>query len=279
MLRAAEGYLKERRVDAPRLSAEKLLAKVLRTTRLNLYLLHDRPLDDHERAGMRELTARRGRHEPLAYLLGEIEFHGHVLSVGPAVLIPRPETEGLVDLALERAPQGARVLELGTGSGAIAIALAKARADLSIVATDVSADAVEVAMANADRLGVLNQIRFLQGSWWEPLAAEPPFGLLVCNPPYVDPARDDLLAPDVRAHEPHLALFTAPSDPASCYRAIVAGAAGHLTDGAMLLFETGIEAAEPARAALAAVPAILEVELENDLAGLPRYLLARWAAG
>ena len=276
VLKAAEGYLKGRSVDAPRLCAERLLAKVLRTTRLHLYLLHDRPLDDEERARMREFTGRRGRHEPLAYLLGEAEFYGLALDVDPAVLIPRPETEGLVELVLECAPPAARIVELGTGSGAIAIALASKRPDLQIVATDASAAALEVAARNLKRHDLGARVRLMHGSWWEPLAQEPPFDLLVSNPPYVDPARDDLVAYDVKTFEPHEALFTRPHDPASCYRAIFAGMSAHLRASAMLLFETGIEAAEPAFAALSATPGVGAAELRRDLADLPRYLVARW---
>lgn len=276
VLKAAEGYLKDRGVDAPRLSAERMLAKVLGTSRLQLYLLHDRPLDDRERASMRDLTGRRGKHEPLAYLVGEIEFHGHLFGVGPAVLIPRPETETLVDLVVERAAPGARVVDLGTGSGAIAIAVAKARPDLEIVATDASAAALAVAAENVRRHEVQARVRLVAGSWWEPLVREAPFDVLVSNPPYVDPARDDLLARDVKDHEPHAALFTLPHDPASCYRAILAGVAGRLRQGAVLLFETGIEAAEPALAVLCGTAGVAAAELRQDLAGLPRYLLARW---
>jgi release factor glutamine methyltransferase len=277
VLRGAEGYLKSRGVDAPRLSAERLLGKALGVQRLQLYLLHDRPLDEPERATMRELTARRGRHEPLAYLLGSIEFHGRELLVDPDVLIPRPETEGLVDLAIAQAPAGARVVELGTGSGAIAIALALARPDVSVVATEISPGAMRIARENVAKLGLGERIRLVAGSWWEPVAGES-FDLLVSNPPYVDPARDDLLAPDVRAFEPRLALFSQPNDPASSYRAILAGAERSLRSGAVVLLETGVEAAAPALALLAAAPFLTQAELRRDLAGLPRYLLARVGA-
>ncbi len=275
VVRAAEHYLRQRGVDAPRLSAELLAAHVLGMTRLELYLAHDRPMSAPERDRLRPLVGGRGQSRPLAYLLGEWEFCGLRLEVNEAVLVPRPETEHLVELAVERAPHGGRCIEIGTGSGAIAVALAARRGDVAVVASEVSAAAAAVARRNVSRHGLTARVTVVEGSFWTPLAAHAPFDLLVSNPPYVDPARDDLLAPAVRRFEPHVALFTAPGDPASAYRAIVAGAAAHLAAGAWLLFETGVEAAAPALAVLSAAHFLEEVALAQDMAGLPRYLVAR----
>ena len=275
MLRAAERYLSEREVDAPRLSAELLLGEVLGLARLELYLAHDRPLGEDERARLRPLVAERGRGVPVAYLLGSWDFYGLSLEVSQDVLVPRPETERLAELAIERAPRGARCVDLGTGSGALAVALAVQRPDVTVVASDVSPAAVAVARRNLAAHAVDDRVDVVEGRDWEPLADRGRFGLLVCNPPYVDPARDDLVEAHVRQFEPHVALFTEPGDPCSAYRGILAGAEAYLESAAWLLLETGVEAAEPALELLRAAPFLGEVELEDDLAGIPRYLLAR----
>lgn len=274
VLRGAETWLERRGVDACKRSAELLLAHVLGMNRLQLYLAHDRPLDERERAAMRALLARRGEHEPVAHLLGSWSFRGLELAVSASVLVPRPETEELVDLALERARPNARVLDLGTGSGAIALALAAARRDLRVVATDVSQNALAVAAANVQRHALAARVELRCGSWWEPIAAGETFDLVVSNPPYIDPRASEQLAADVRAFEPPLALFTAPGDVASCYRAIAAGLAAHLAPGGSLLAETGVGASEPARAAFVAAACLANVQLVRDAAGIERFVIA-----
>ena len=244
-------------------------------SRLEVYLAHDRPLSDGERAALRALVARRGQQEPLAYVLGEWDFLGVSLEVGPAVLVPRPETEGLVELALERAPQGARCVDLGTGSGAIAVAMTAARGDLEFWAVELSRDALDVARRNAARCGVAERIHFAAGSFWEPLEDAMPFDMVVSNPPYVDPQRPDLLGEEVRRYEPAQALFTAPGDPASCYRNILSKVERGLNPGGWLILETGEAAAEQALELLERSPALGDPELRDDLQGTPRYLLAR----
>jgi release factor glutamine methyltransferase len=274
VLRAGEAWLEQRGVDAPRRSLELLLGKVLGLDRLRLYLAHDRPLAPEERTALRALVARRGRGEPVAYLLGSWSFRGLELEVSPAVLVPRPETEALVDLALQELPRDAAVVDLGTGSGALAIAIAAARPDVRVVATDQSRNALLVAARNVERHGLSARIELLAGDWWAACADAGPFDLLVSNPPYVDPARTDLLAPDVAQFEPPLALFAGRGDPASSYRAILAGIATHLRPGARLCCETGVEAAEPALAMFQAHAQLQDARLLPDLAGQPRYLLA-----
>ncbi|MBK8098260.1 MAG: peptide chain release factor N(5)-glutamine methyltransferase [Planctomycetes bacterium] len=275
VLRGAEAWLRGRGVEAPKRSAELLLCKVLGVDRMRLYLAHDRPLDPTERAAMRDLTARRGRHEPVAYLLGSWSFRGLELEVSPAVLIPRPETEELIDLALAVMPPGAQVVDLGTGSGAIAIALAAARPDLHVLATDVSRNALAIAQRNIARHGLEPRVQLAAGSWWAATVGHGPFDLVVGNPPYVDPALPELLAAEVRDHEPPLALFSDHGDGASCYRAIVAGLGTHLRPGGHLVLETGVGAASRALAVLQACPDLQDVELRQDLAGIDRFLLAR----
>lgn len=272
VLRATEQWLQQRAVEAPRRSAELLLGHVLSLGRLQLYLAHDRPLSDAERAAMRALVARRGNHEPVAYLLGEWAFRELSLQVTPAVLVPRPETEQLVDLALDRLPPNGRVVDFGTGSGAIAIAIKKARPDAVVLATDVSRNALAVARANAERHAA--SVAFAHGSWWQAVAAEPPFDLVVSNPPYIDPAHQELVGKGVAEFEPSLALFTPKDDPTACYRELLAGLDRGLRAGGQLVFETGAGAAEPALALLQAQPFLSDVALLPDFASLPRYLVA-----
>lgn len=277
VLRGASGWLAQRGVEAPQRSAELLLGKVLGKTRLELYLEHDRPLGPRERDAMRALVARRGAGEPVAHLLGSWSFRGLELRVGPDVLVPRPETEELVEVALAQLGAGATAIDLGTGSGAIAIALAAERPALRVVATDVSEAALAIARANAAAHGVAERIAFACGSWWQAVGDDARFDLVVSNPPYIDPAAPIGLAADVRRFEPALALFAAAGDPVSCYRAIVAGLATHLAPGGCFVAETGLGAADGARELFAAQPFLRDVELRPDLAGAPRFVVARRA--
>jgi release factor glutamine methyltransferase len=277
VLRGAEDWFARRGVEAPKRSAELLLGKVLGLPRLQLYLAHDRPLDPHERAAMRQLVARRGNGEPVAHLLGSWSFRGLELQVSPAVLIPRPETEELVELALALAPSAMAAIDLGTGSGAIAIALAKALPTASVVAVDASSDALRIAAANIAAHGLSPRIELLAGDFWEAVPAERRFDLVVSNPPYIDPHAPVGLADDVRRFEPALALFSAPGDPASCYRTIGEGLAARLLPGGWFVAETGGAAAEAALAWLRQQPFLTAVELRADLAGQPRFLLAQRA--
>jgi release factor glutamine methyltransferase len=275
VLRAAEGWFGQHGVDAPKRSAELLLGKVLGLDRLQLYLQHDRPLSDEERAAMRVLTQRRGKGEPVAHLLGSWSFRGLELEVSSAVLIPRPETEELVDLVLAAMPSGARVVDLGTGSGAIAIAIAKERPDVSVVAVDLSKNAIEVATRNVARHGVADRVQLRQGSWWGPCTADAPFDVLVSNPPYVDPAQPQFLAEDVRQFEPPLALFSENGDPGSCYRAICAEVGPRVVPGGFVAMETGAGASDAAFAELQNCESLCDVAMRKDLAGIDRFVVAR----
>lgn len=275
VLRGAETWLHKRGVDAPKRSAELLLGHVLSLSRLQLYLAHDRPMDERERAAMRVLLQRRGAGEPVAYLLGSWNFRGLELAVSPATLIPRPETEEVVGQALERLPPGGVALDLGAGSGAIALALAAARPDARVVAVDVSADALAVAARNVARHGLGERVALRHGAWWAPIADSEQFDLVVSNPPYIDPQRPDGLAADVAEHEPALALFSAPGDVLSCYRAIVAGLARHLRPGGWFVAETGVGASGPALALLSDQAFLADARLLPDLAGIGRVLVAQ----
>lgn len=250
----------------PPLEARMLLERVLEKTHAWLIAHADEAAGPEAEQAFAELAARRRQGEPIAYILGKREFYGLEFGVTPAVLIPRPETELLVELSFERIPRKAavRVLDLGTGSGAIAVALAKGRPQARVTAVDVDYAALSVARANAKRHGV--SVRFFCGDWFGALAGET-FDLIVSNPPYVAAGDPHLVMGDVR-FEPQRALVGG-ADGLDCIRAIVASAVAHLRPGAWLLFEHGYDQAEACRALLEA-HGYLEVQTWPDLAGIPR---------
>lgn len=251
-----------------RLDAQWLLGHVLQRPRSWL-MAHDTDLilpgQAHQFA---RLCEQRADGMPVAYLLGERGFHGLMLAVSPAVLVPRPDTETLVDWALERLnadTAGApRVLDLGTGSGAVALAVRHCHPSAQVTATDLSGDALAVAAANAHRLAL--PIRLLAGPWWQALPAdEAPFDLVLSNPPYI--AGDDPHLPALR-HEPRLAL-TPEGDGLAALRDIVAGAPAHLKAGAWLLLEHGWDQAE-AVSTLLRRAGFSDIETRRDLGGQAR---------
>jgi release factor glutamine methyltransferase len=243
-------YFRSKGIDSPRLDAELLLAHVLEIERIQLYVQYERPMIADERAGYREVVLRRGGGEPVAYILGEREFWSLSFEVCPGVLVPRPDTETLVQSALEVAteisPEGRpplRIAEIGTGSGCIAVSLAHERPDAEVWAGDVAAIPLQVAPRNAARAGVAERVHVCQADGLPALhsaAGERPFGLIVSNPPYL---RDDEFAGlmrDVREFEPRQAL-TSGGDGLDVIRPLVNCAAqpGMLTEGGALLIEIG----------------------------------------
>lgn len=258
------------RVDAlDRIDAKALLREALRCD--DAYLIahgRDRIAPSTLRV-FRAFVSRRLAGEPVAYIVGHREFFGLGFAVNPAVLIPRPETELLVDLALERIAPGAatRVLDLGTGSGCVAIAIAHERPAADVVGVDCSPEAVAVACANArSLLGGGHLVRFRLGGWYEPVTGER-FDVIVSNPPYVAAGDPHLRAGDLR-YEPSLAL-TDGRDGMDCIRHIVRCAHDHLRPGGSLLLEHGI-AQDGACRDLLTVAGFHEVHSERDLAGIPR---------
>jgi release factor glutamine methyltransferase len=232
-----------------RVEAEILLAHALSRPRAWLYAHGSDLLEPEAAARYAALLQARVRGEPVAYLTGRREFWSMELEVGPAVLIPRPETELLVELALQRVPPeaAARVLDLGTGSGAIALALARERPGAQLTAVDASAPALALAQRNAARLGLSN-LRFLRSDWFSALAGER-FELVVSNPPYLADDDPHLREGDLR-FEPGVALGCGPRGD-EALRAIAGAAPGHLVAGGWLLFEHGLAQGEAARALLA----------------------------
>jgi release factor glutamine methyltransferase len=253
-----------------RLDAQLLLAHALDRPRAWLLAHDDAALDSSQAQVVRDAISRRAAGEPLAYLIGEREFHGLALRVNPAVLVPRPETELLVDWALEllarrqAASSSPRVVDLGTGSGAIAIAVKWGCPAADVVATDISSAALDVAAQNAGRIGV--ELTLLQGSWWSASAlAERRFELVLANPPYI--AADDVHLSALR-HEPALAL-TPGGDGLGALRQIIDQAAEHLAPGGWILLEHGYDQAEAVRALLRG-RGLRQIETRRDLAGQPR---------
>jgi release factor glutamine methyltransferase len=250
----------------PPLETRMLLERVLGKASAWLIAHADEAAGAEAEQGFAALAERRRQGEPIAYILGKREFYGLDFQVTRAVLIPRPETELLVELALARIAADAvvRVLDLGTGSGAIAVALAKQRPQARVTAVDLDYAALSVARANASRHGV--SVRFFCGDWFGALSGET-FDLIVSNPPYVAAEDPHLAMGDVR-FEPQRALLGG-ADGLDCIRAIVAKAGAHLRPGAWLLFEHGYDQAEVCRALLEA-QRYREVQSWPDLAGIPR---------
>ncbi len=267
-LGVATGYLETHGSPTPRLDAELLLGNALGLRRLQLYLHHDRPLTPAEVATYRELLRRRGAGEPVAYCLGAWEFRGVELLVDARVLVPRPETEVLVELALGFLPTRGRFLDVGTGSGAIALAVARERRDASVVASDISPAALDVARENAARAGLA--VEFVETDLLEGITGR--YNVIAANLPYV--ADDDpRLEADVRAYEPHVALFGGP-DGLAIVRRLLASARPRLVSGGWLALELA-EGQAAAVAGLATESEYSEVLVDRDLAGIERFVLAR----
>ena len=266
VLRGATDYLARKGVGTPRLDAELLVGRALGLERIELYTQHDRPLTTVEREAVREVVRRRGRREPLAYVLGDWGFRRLVLATDRRALVPRPETEIVVErcLALLAGREAPRVLEVGVGSGAIALALADEHPGARVVATDLSTDALALARENAARLGL--EVELVEGDLFAGL--EGPFDLVVSNPPYVGEEELPSLEPEVRDWEPRAAVV----DRGQTRR--IAEAAREQLDGALVLEVHETRADEVAR--LLAELGYAQVEVTEDLAGRPRVVEGRY---
>ncbi len=265
-----EAYLAGRGIDAPRTDAELVLGKVLGLDRTTLYASADRPLNDEEAEEFRSLLSRRGKREPAAYVLGEWGFRRLTLRVDPRVLIPRPETEVVVErcLALLDGVPEPEVLDVGTGSGAIALALVDEYPGLRVTAFDNSAVALEVARENAEATGLSGRVRFVEhdlASGFGP----PRFDLIVANPPYVDPAEIEQLEPEVRDWEPRGALVGN-----GMAEAVGREARGALRPGGALVLEVALGRAQDISAHLERL-GYSDVRVTRDLAGIERVVEGR----
>ena len=269
-------FLSKKGIEAPSLEARLLLAHVLNCKPIDVLVRSfDEPTDD-ERTKFRELIQRRVQGWPVAYLVGSKDFFLLRFEVTPAVLIPRPDTETLVQAALEllKTRPTARVLDLGTGSGCIAVSLAYQCPGLSVEAVDVSPDALEVARRNAALHGVGGRVHFRLGDLFAPLPPDATFDLIASNPPYIAPSEIAELAPDVRDHEPRLALDGGP-DGLAFYRRIAADAGKFLKPGGHLLLEIGYTQNNSVRAIFADRTEWTLGESIKDLDGRWRVIAVR----
>ncbi len=268
-----QDFFAKKGVDAPRLTAEVLLAHALSCDRVRLYLDFDKPLGDPELARFRELVRRRADGEPTAYLVGKKEFWGRPFRVDARVLVPRPETELVLEAALAALPPGGRALDLCTGSGCLGVSLALERPGARVLATDVSEDALAVARENAAALGAV--VEFATGDVWAAVHGAARFDVVVSNPPYVPSKELSALSREVR-REPCIALDGG-EDGLEVIRRVVAGAPARLVPGGVLCVEMHESHAE-SLPRLCREAGFASAEARRDLAGLPRFTVARMAA-
>ena len=269
-------YLEGKGLSSGRLDAEYLLAHVLGTGRLQLYMDFERPLEQEELNQFRPLLKRRASREPLQYILGCQPFRELELIVRPGVLIPRPETEQLVDEVLDwflsKEVDRPTALDVGTGSGAIALSLA-AESGAKVVATDISSVALDLARSNAEAAGLEALVEFREGSIFEPIPATARFDAIVSNPPYVREKDEPLLEPEVLDWEPREALFSG-KDGLDVIRDLVAGAFQYLRPGGLLALEVGLGQAREVALLLEDSGYYASVKIKRDHATLERFVIA-----
>jgi release factor glutamine methyltransferase len=272
VLRWAADDFHRRGIESPRLDAELLLAHATASTRIKLVIESKRALETEELARFRQLVMRRRAREPVAYILGSREFYGRSFRVDPRVLIPRPDTETLVEVALHRTRRvslSTRALDLCTGSGCVAITLARERPTSRVLGTDISDGALAVARENALRLGAYNTA-FVASDAYATFSTGARFDLIVANPPYVPSSEIPTLARDICDHEPHLALDGGP-DGLAILRRIVAGARQHLAKSGVLAVEVGAGEA-PATARLFEESGFGEIQTARDCGRIERVV-------
>lgn len=284
----AEAYLKRFNISNAKIDAEYLLSSILKCKRQELYLNPDRQLTNKEINTFKGFIQRRSKREPLQYIIGEEEFRGLVFKVTRDVLIPRPETELLIEEAVkiierQRAKgkrQKVNIIDLCTGSGCIAVSIAKEIDNCKVYATDISEKALAAAKENAKKHGVENKIIFLQGSFFEPLKGkglEAKIDILLSNPPYVSKKDMEKLQSEVKEYEPHLALY-AGEDGLDSYRTIIPEALTYLENGGYLILEIGYGQAEGVKELFAQYPAYGKIEIINDLSEIERVVKAKTLA-
>jgi release factor glutamine methyltransferase len=267
-------------VDAPRLSAELLLCHILKLERIQLYTLYDRVVGAEQLAALRALVKRGAAHEPVAYLVGRCEFYSLPLKVTPDCLIPRPETEHLVERAvdfLRGRPSPPVVLDLCTGSGCIAAAIAKNVKDVQVVATDICDKALAVAAENIQRHKLEDTVRLLCGDLFDPIIAglgETQFDLIVSNPPYVSEPEYEKLDQNVKDYEPKRALY-AGADGLDIYKRILEKVDDFLKSDGALMMEIGYTQGPAIKAMLEATGSFADIRIEKDFANNDRIAIAK----
>jgi release factor glutamine methyltransferase len=274
VLQSTTAYFKKRRIDSPRLNAEHLLAHVLGRKRIELYLEFERELSESELAPLRELVRRRGEGEPLQHLLGTVEFCGHTFLCDKRAMVPRPETEQLVEVLI--ADCGLRIadwkiLDVGTGSGVIALSLAKEFSEAKISGTDISEDALALARENAARLGLSDRVRFFKSNLLENVDGI--FDLIVANLPYIAAQDRHTLSREV-LRDPEVALFSGAHGD-ELVRALIEQAPARLRPSGMLALEIGTGQSE-ALLSILAEKNYRDICSKNDYSGVTRFLFARY---
>jgi release factor glutamine methyltransferase len=260
-------------VENPRLNAELLIGHALSLPRMQLYLQFERPVTEPELEKIRPLVKRRSQREPLQYILGETGFFHLKLKTDRRALIPRPETEHLCELITQRLPAPpATILDLGTGSGAIALGLAAFYPHAAVTALDVSEAALDLARENAGALGLAGRLRLLRSDWFATLEPDDRFELIVANPPYLTEQETATAMPEVRGHEPLVALASGADGLAALTR-IITEAPRFLVETGLLALETGLDQQTVLREQAAAA-GFTRVESLRDLTDRERYLLA-----
>lgn len=268
-------FLKRKGSDSPRLDAEVLLAHALDCKRVQLYTRHDQPVGESDRARFRDLVKRRSEGAPVAHLVGRKEFFSLSFAVGPAVLIPRPDSEFVVVefvSAFKEAP-APRLLDVGTGSGCLVLACLHAQKSATAVAVDLSEEALAVARSNAESLGLADRVEFRLGSLFDPVADLGPFDAIVSNPPYIKTSAIPTLDPGVSNHEPRLALDGG-EDGLRVIAPLIEGALPLLKPGGRLILEIGSDQESAARALFEAQPGWNLAPTVRDHARHPRVLVA-----
>lgn len=266
-------FLEKKNIESPRTNAEHLLAHVLKCKRLDLYLAFDRPLKENETDIYRELIVRRGKTEPLQYIVGTVEFYGLEFKVNPSVLIPRPETELLIEKILESVNKedSLKILDIGTGSGNIAVSLAKNLSNSTLTAIDISEDAIEVAEENSELNNINGQISFYKIDFVnEQGFNESNFDLIVSNPPYVSINDYSELSPELKDHEPKIAL-TDNKDGLNFYSEISKKAQTLLNKNGKLFFEVGMGQAEEVKTILIQ-NSFSDIEIFKDYSNIERVV-------
>ncbi|MEP6685344.1 MAG: peptide chain release factor N(5)-glutamine methyltransferase [Verrucomicrobiota bacterium] len=274
VLQSTTAYFKKREIESPRLNAEHLLAHVLVRKRIELYLEFERMLEETELVPLRELVRRRGQGEPLQHLLGTVEFCGHVFKSDRRALVPRPETEELVELLI--ADCGLRIgnlkiVDVGTGSGVIALCLATKFPEAKVYAVDVSSDALALARENAERLGLAGRVQFAKSDLLENFSER--FDVIAANLPYVSLQDRQSLSREV-LRDPEVAVYGGDRGD-ELMRKLIVQAMEHLQPNGLLALEIGIGQADELRAFLAEKN-YHDIEAKNDYAGIPRFLFARY---
>jgi release factor glutamine methyltransferase len=276
LLEWTKNYLTQKESESPLLDAQVLLAHAVGCHRIELYTRYDQEVPEGVRARFRELIQKRVAGCPVAYLVSRKEFFSLQFEVNPDVLIPRPDTETVVDTCLRLAKEmpAPAILDVGTGSGAIPVALATQHTGAVLTATDISTKALDVAKRNAEKHGVAGRIRFFAGDLFEPVPEAGRFDFILCNPPYIPTADIAKLAPGVRDYEPRQAIDGGP-DGFAVFDRLIAEAPRYLRPGGYLIVEIGAPQEGPARAKIEAHGGYELEKTVFDSAGHPRVLKAR----